>query len=800
MRDYAPLEADVDRLTEVLSELGLVVDGVERVGEGLEDVVVARILEIRKHPNADRIRLVDVDPGDGGPLQIACGAWNFSVGDLVPLAQVGAVLPSGVKISRQKMRGEVSNGMLCSPSEIGVPDPPGASDGLYILPPDCAPPGTPIAEALGLTADVVFDLDVTPNRPDALCIAGIARDLAAALGETWTPPAAIDVPVTDSLGRASVQVDAGDLCPRFTATILEGVPDGPSPAWLARRLTLTGMRPISVVVDVSNYVMLDVGQPNHAYDLDRLEGGGILVRRGGSGETVETLDGIERTVGPDDCVICDAQGAPVGIGGIMGASRAEIGPETTRVLLEAAWFTPMAVARTGKRLGLHSEARMRFERGIDPEVATVAAARFISLLAALPGGERLRRGPLVDVRDRASLPEAPVIELATDRVNSLLGTELSDHDVSGLLTPIGFACHFGSPGVATVTVPTWRLECARPIDLIEEVARMWGYRRIRRTIPAGARQNAAGLNARQRERRRIRQVLQGAGYCEAWTTTFLGPGDLERAGLSAQASQAVEVQNPLDKSESILRTSLLPGLLKALKFNTDRQATDVYLFETGRVFASPNGDRVTPEEEERLGVVVLADPSESDSTAAVGAAVRTWGWLEEGLRVAGAKLTGSPVDGLHPTRSARLVSPEGDEIGVVGEVDAAITTAYGLTGRVGYLDLSLDRLLVQPRIARLARDVSRYPSSDIDLALVVGEDVAATDVRASLMAAGGASLESVSLFDVFRDERLGAGRRSLAFRLRFRAMDRTLTDSDLAGLRQSAIDRVAADHGAELRG
>lgn len=802
LRDYAPLDAPVERLVEILSELGLVVDGVEHVGGGLSDIVVAKVLDIRPHPDADRIRLVDVDPGDGGPLQIVCGAWNFAVGDLVPLAPVGATLPGDFTIARRKMRGQVSNGMLCSASELHLPDPPGGSDGLLILEPGLAPPGTPITEALGIEADVVFDLDVTPNRPDALSMAGVARDLAAALGEAWSWPSGAETPAVDnSLGRAPITLDSGDLCPRFTGTILEGVPDGPAPAWLARRLTLAGMRPISAVVDVSNYVMLDLGQPNHAYDLERLGGGGISVRRAHPGERLETLDGVERILGGDDCVICDATGAPVGVAGVMGGAVAEIGPGTRRVLLECAYFDPVAIARTGTRLGLHSEARMRFERGVDPGIATRAIDRFVSLLAALPGGEGLRRGPTVDVCDETHLPGPHRIGLRTDRVNAVLGTSLTDEEVDSLLRPLGFTLDADGPGRFSVTVPTWRLECSREIDLIEEVARMWGYHRIERTVPAGSRRRSGGLDARQRERRLARSVLSGAGLDEAWTTTFLAPGDLERAGLDPAA---VEVENPLDRSESLLRTSLLPGLLKALKFNADRQLDDLALFEIGRVFrvpAEPAAPGSRPDEAEHLAVVV-APPRPAGDAAAAESAVRCWTWLEKALRIDGARIEAAPVAGLHPARAARIVGRTGSgsplDLGSVGEVDPAVVAAYGLAGRVGWMMLSLDAVLDATRRPRLAADVSRFPASDVDLALVAADDLPAADVARTLRAAGGDLVEDVVLFDVYRGDRVGAGRRSLAYRVRLRAMDRTLEDSELASLRQALID-AAAGQGAELR-
>jgi phenylalanyl-tRNA synthetase beta chain len=795
LRDYAPLEADVDRLASALSELGLVVDGVEQVGGGLGDVVVARVVAIRPHPNHDVNRLVEVDAGGSDPVGVICGASNFSDGDLVVLAPVGAVLPGGFEISRRKMRGHWSNGMLCSPEELGLSAPGEGSDGLLVLPATLAAPGTPLVDALGIPPDdVVFDLDVSPNRPDALSVAGVARDLAAALGEPWSLPSLDPVPVDRSLGEAAVTVLSGDLCPRFTATILEGVPLGPSPAWIARRLTLAGMRPINLVVDVSNYVMLDIGQPNHAYDLERLGGEGILVRRGEDGESVVTLDGLQRSLRADDCVICDALSVPVGVGGIMGAASAEIGPDTRRVLLEAAWFYPMAVARTGRRLGLHSEARVRFERGVDPELAGAAVERFVSLLAAAEGGGGLRRGPTVDVRDRHNLPEPPVISLRTGRVNALLGTDLDDATISKLIEPIGFEVTGTGEGRQSVKVPSWRLECSREVDLVEEVARMWGYHRIERTLPRGAGRPSSGLSALQTERRKVRGLLAAWGFDEAWSTSFLAPGDLERAGLDPDA---VEVENPLERSESILRTSLVPGLLKAARFNADRQSEDLALFEIGRVFYPPSSDLPVPDEAEHLGVVVLPGPG-ADDTAAASAVVRTWTWLADALRLEAWTMEPGAPHAWHPGRSARIVG-SGGILGSVGELAPAVVHSYGLDGRVGFLAVSMEALFSEPRSSDRAREVSRYPASDIDLAFVVDESVPALALQSSLRSSLGADLESIRLFDVYRSDVLGPNRRSLAFRLRLRSAEGTLDEEDLARLRARAVDSARAAHGAELR-
>ncbi|MGH9075845.1 MAG: phenylalanine--tRNA ligase subunit beta [Acidimicrobiales bacterium] len=785
LRDFAPLDASVDHLTDTLSNLGLVVESVARVGGGLDGVVVARVLAIRPHPGADRIRLVDVDAGAGDAVQIACGAWNFATGDLVPLATVGTALPGGTEIARRQIRGEWSNGMLCAPGELGLPEPAGEG-GLMVLRPGLAPPGTPVADALGLAADVVFDLEVSPNRPDALSMAGIARDLAAGLGEPFVLPAlpGSATAVAPGIEVAGVEVLDGDLCPRFTATVVADVPAGHSPPWVSRRLTLAGMRPISAVVDASNYVMLDLGQPNHAYDLDKLDGRGLLVRRARPGESLTTLDGVIRRLGPEDCLVCDARGGPVGIGGIMGGESSEVDATTTTVVLECAWFAPTAVARTGNRLGLASDARHRFERGVDPDIADRAVGRFVTLL----GGAR--RGPTTDRRSPAHLPAPRRLAVRTARVNAVLGTTLAGTKVADLLGPLGFDVAAGPGGVCDVQVPSWRPDTCREIDVIEEVARRYGYSRIQRTLPPGSRAGG-GLSRFQRERRRVREILAGAGVSEAWTTTFLAPGDLGAAGL---ATEAVEVENPLDRAESVLRTSLLPGLLKAVRANADRQMPDVRLFEIGRVFLPPGAGDVLPIEREEVAAILAGEGADAPRAA------RLVTVLAGALRLETLDLVAGPVPGLHPTRSALLRGPGGTAVGSVGEVAADVVAAYGLAGRVGFWQADLAALVGLARRDALAQPVSRFPASDLDLAFVVPGDVPAAAVAATLRAGAGDLVESLRLFDVFALPAAGHGARSLAFRMRLRSPDRTLTDRDVASARQGAIASVAAAHRATLRG
>jgi len=788
LRDFAPFEGDPVALGEIFDDLGMVVEGLERVGEGLSDVVVARVLDVRPHPRADRVRLTEVDVGDGRPLQVVCGAPNVAAGQLVPLATVGTVLPGDFEIGRRKVRGQWSEGMICSSAELHLGK---DQDGIMVLP-EGLTVGVSFAEAMGIEVDVVYDLAIEGNRPDAMSVAGVARDGAARLGL----PFALPEDTSDQSGPPgselfSIVVECPELCPRFTATAATAVAVGPSRPAVARRLTLAGMRPISNVVDASNYVMLELGQPTHPYDLDLLAGNGLLVRRARAGETITTLDGVARRVGDgDDCLICDATGTPVGIGGIMGGSSSEITPTTTRVLLEAAYFTPMAIARTSQRLGLRTEASARFERGCDPEILERAANRFFSLLGA---GEV--SWPMLDCR---SGPPAPSpIRLRTERVNAVLGTSLDDENVRSCLTPIGFGVEVAGPGIHEVRPPSFRPDATSEIDLVEEVARHHGYSRVARTVPASP--FVGGLTPYQRNRRRLRDVLAGVGVSEAVSPPLVGPGDHERAGLEGEVLEATD---PLAREESVLRRSLLPGLLKAVAFNASHRNPGVALFEIGHVFA-PSADRAAPLPEEReLVAVAIArcgGAQLDDEASGAPSAKRVLDVMLGGLGIGGARLEATTTPGLHPTRTARLVLAE-QAVGHVGEVDPSVLEAFGIEGRVGWIEADLELLLPRRRIYPPARPVSKHPSSDVDLAFVVDEAVPAAAVESTLREAAGELLVDLRLFDVFRDARLGEDHRSLAYRLRLQALERTLTDPEVAEIRRRCIDAVNVAHAGELRG
>ncbi|MCB1004876.1 MAG: phenylalanine--tRNA ligase subunit beta [Acidimicrobiales bacterium] len=782
LREFAPFEGDPVALGETMSDLGMAVESIDHLGAGLDGIVVARVLDLREHPDADKIQLVDVDAGDGEALQICCGAFNMAVGDLVPLATLGTVMPNGMEIARRKLRGEWSNGMLCSAAEIGLG---GDAAGILVLS-DGLVPGTPLREALGVEPDVLYDLEINPNRPDAMSVAGVARDLAARLALPFAMPS----PTVATTGAAAaeqarVEIVDPDRCGRFGARLLHDVTVGSSPQWLANRLTALGMRPINRVVDISNYVMLELGHPNHTYDLDLVAGQALRVRAARDGEHLVTLDDVERTVRPEDTLICDGDDVPIGLAGVMGGASTEISATTSSVLLEMAWWPPMMIARTSKRLRLRSEASMRYERGIDPFGIDLALDRFCEL--AVAAGATVAPGT---IDERGQLPAVTPIRVRTPRVNAMLGTDLTSEAIAGYLRPIGFVVEAGDDGAGqTVTSPGFRPDVATEIDVIEEVARHHSYSAIPRRRPPGV--HTGALTERQRDRRQLRAVLAGLGISEALPLPFLAPEDLVAAGIDGPH---VTVSNPLAAEESVLRPSLRPGLLGALAYNARHRNRGVCLFEVGHVFGVPPAGQQLPDEREVLGVV-LGD-------AEAPAAVEVWRLLAEGLGFDDCALDAEGLEGdlagLHPTRTARVLV--GDRpVGVVGEVDPAVVAAHDLGERVALLEVDLDTLLALPHGARRYRSVSRYPSSDIDLAFEVDEAVPAGAVEATLRLAGGDLLAEVRLFDVFRGPSLRDGTRSLAYTLRFQAPDRTLTDAEVGEARSRLIEAVAGAHGATLR-
>ncbi|MGH3311384.1 MAG: phenylalanine--tRNA ligase subunit beta [Streptomyces sp.] len=833
LREYVELPAgETGRdVAARLIDAGLEVETVERLGAGLKGpLVVGKVLAIEELTEFKKpIRYCQVDVADangtGEPQNIVCGATNFAVGDKVVVVLPGAVLPGDFAISARKTYGKVSEGMICSARELDMGD---DHEGIIVLPPEYEP-GTDAIELLELV-DEVLDIAVTPDRGYCLSMRGIARETATAYKRELRDPALLDVPAPNAHG---FPVEIGDPvgCDRFTARTVTGLrPEARSPIWLVRRLQKAGMRPVSLPVDITNYVMLELGSPLHAYDRARLEGP-ITVRRAVQGERLTTLVGSKRTLNADDLVIADDAG-PIGLAGVMGGASSEIAdpaqdPETgewrgTReIVVEAAHFDPVTVARTSRRHKVSSEASRRFERGVDPMAAPAAAQRTVDLLVLLAGGSA---GAGVT---EVVTPSGPhTIKIAADHPDRVAGVTYGRETVVRRLLQVG--CDVYGQDELTVTVPSWRSDLADPNDLAEEVIRLEGYENLPSTLPRPP--AGRGLTERQRLHRRVGRALAGAGYVEALNYPFVGAASLDQLGLAAddRRRRTVTLVNPLSDEEPALRTTLLPGLLAALRRNDGRGSHDLALYETGLVFR-PTGAETRAERlrvdarpsDEEIASLGAALPYQPRHVAAVLAGSREQpGWWGEGragdwadavesartvAREAGVELTveSDRHAPWHPGRCAALhASVDGAKtlVGHAGELHPRVVKALGLPLRSCAMELSLDLVEQAAGGPVPAPRVSTFPVATRDVALVVDESVPSADVELALCAGAGELLESLRLFDVFAGEQLGGGKKSLAYALRFRAADRTLTAEEASAARDTAVASAAERTGAVLRG
>ena len=791
LEDFARFSAVAsdDEIADALTALGLSVESVDVVGASVPGVVAARVVRTERHPDAAKVHRVWVDTGDGAERHVWCGAFNMTAGDLVPLATLGTTMPDGRHIERRAILGIESEGMLCSADELGLSS---DASGILILDPAVAP-GTPLSDIVG-GPETVLDLDVTRNRPDCLGHLGVARDLAAHYKIRCSEPR-IDTARRGAKRTLPVKIVDADLCGRFSLTVMSGITVGPSPAHHARRLAAAGMRSINNVVDASNLVMLELNQPNHAYDAD-VVGKGMRIRRARDAETLVTLDGATRHLVQDDLLICDAQDRAIGLAGIMGGRDGEVRDSTTTIALEVAWFEPGAVRATSQRLALRSEASSRFERGVDPLGIERAVGRFAALLRETCPQLVVHAGG-ADVRTVA-LPKAATMNLRLSEVQRVLGTAVTARTATALLERIGFdvrstpakaASRAPSPKstrtgtVLRVKAPSWRHDCTAEIDLIEELARHIGNDALGKRVSQST--QPGGLSPVQKRRRALRDVVMSLGCDEAMPSPFLAPGDHEAAGIDVGGG-VVSLTNPLVAEESILRVSLRPGLLRAIHFNQSHRAADIAMFELGHVY--PTGSGELPAEYESLCLVAAG----ADATRAM-----QW-WTEiSALLGVGAQVDQSrPPAGFHPSRSASLTRGP-IVVGAVGEIDPRVLRQLGIDGRVACLELNASGLLAEIPAPGAAKPVSRFPASDFDLAFSVPSGVTAQQVLRALRTAGAALVEDVRLFDVYRSEP-SAPSRSLAFTVRLRAPDRTLTDDDVAGVRDRCV-AAATKLGASLR-
>jgi phenylalanyl-tRNA synthetase beta chain len=814
LAEYVELPAGITprELADAVIRTGLEVESVEVGAEGLSGpIVVGRVLSFadEAQKNGKTIRWCQVDVGEDEPRGIVCGAHNFAASDLVVVALPGAVLPGGFEISARKTYGHVSDGMICSTRELGIGD---DHAGILVLPADSAKPGDDPLAMLGMN-DAVLDVAVTTDRGYCLSIRGLAREAAAALDVPFHDIPA-ELPVPD--GRAyEVRIDDPSGCDRFSVRAVTGLdPAAPTPDWMALRLRQCGIRSISLPVDVTNYVMLETGQPLHAFDRAKLRGP-IGVRRAAPGERLTTLDDIVRTLDPDDMVVTDDTGA-IALAGVMGGASTEISDDTSDVVLEAAHWEPDSVARTVRRHRLPSEAARRFERNVDPEVAGVALARCVELLVAHGAATPVEGYTVVGTPFTA-----PLISLDVDHPSEVAGMPIPRADVVAHLEAVG--CRVGGEDVLEVAPPSWRPDLVSPADLVEEVVRLAGYDRLPSILPAAP--AGRGLTPRQQLLRTVSRAVAAAGYLEVLSYPFVSPTVHDAFGLAPDDPRrhALRLVNPISEDEPELRTSLLPGLLGTALRNIGRGNRDLAIVETGSVFLPGAGDGTKPPmpgvaarpTDTELAALDAALPIQPRHLAVVLCGeFAPHGWWGSGraadwadaieaahvvARAARVRLTTRQADlaPWHPGRCAALLL--GDEvIGHAGELHPRVVAALGLPERTCAMELDLDALPA-PEPAT-APGISTYPPVLLDVALVVGAGVAAADLENTLRASAGPLLESVRLFDVYVDaDRLGPDRRSLAFALRFRAPDRTLTNEEATSARDAAIAAAAERHGARLR-
>jgi phenylalanyl-tRNA synthetase beta chain len=806
LRSYCDPGVGAAEAAEKLTLAGDKLERLHRVGVGdVSAFVTGRVIEASQHPDADRLSVCRVDVGRDEPQTIVCGAPNVAAGQTVGVALPGAVMPDGSTLGEAKLRGVVSHGMILAEDEVGIGE---DHFGIMVLDSD-VPVGAPLAEHLPI-ADEVLELEITPNRSDLMGVYGVARDLHAVTGAPLAEdPTDADAAPSgdDSAGdHISIEIDP-EVCLRFTARVFEDVTIGPSPLWLKQRLMAAGQRPISNVVDITNYVMLATGQPLHAFDLDRVRGGRIDVRRAQEGERMVTLDDVERSFTSEAALVCDGEG-PVGIGGIMGGQVSEVADDTTRVLMEAATWVGPNIMRTSKALGLRSEASARFEKQLHPDQA-LAAQRLAARLMVELCGARLVPGT-VDVYPNPRAARS--VELRLDRMERLLGKEIEAGEVLGILERLGFGPR-AEDGRVAVTVPPWRdSDVRREADLIEEVARIHGLDKLPTTLPA--RRDAVGrLTPSQRLRRRVEDLLRDRGLDECISYSFTSPAAIERLRLGDEP--LLRLENPLSEDQSVMRPLLLPGLLDAARHNAAHGRPSVALFEGAHVYlpsgpldsvadGSPGGKTPAAESQHLAVLQTQALPGSwrSEERAAdffSGRAV-----LEAVLAVAGQPWRPEPGDRpfLHPGRGAAVMALVGErktDIGWVGELHPHVTRAWDLDGPVAAFEIDLE--LVADLTAGeepVYRDVTSFPAVLQDIAVVVADDVSAATVIETVRAAGGPLLANVELFDVFRGEQIGEAEKSLALRLAFQAPDRTLTDAEVAEQR-SAIETALAEIGGRLR-
>lgn len=795
LQDYVTIDMEVDALADALTMIGLEVEAVEERYAYLDTVVVGKITSKAPHPNADRLHLCKVSTGSE-VYEVVCGAPNAEEGMLAPLALPGTELPSGNIVAESNLRGKRSQGMLCSEAELGL----GAdASGLMVLDSGLTP-GVALNKALDLS-DAVFEIGLTPNRPDCLSVIGIAREIAGFSGGGLRRPEIRLSETSDDINdHSSVVIEAPDHCPRYAARLVDAVQAGPSPFWLQDRLLSVGLRPISNLVDVTNFVMMETGQPLHAFDFDELAENRIVVRTARAGEPFVTLDGKERRLEDDMLMICDGNGS-IGVGGVMGGLNSEIKDTTRRVLIESAYFTPVSVRKTAKRLGLNTDASHRFERGVDPQGTLFALNRAAQLIAELGKGRLI--GGTIDVQ--YDLPVPPTIELSVAATNRLLGLDLDAESIAGYLSGVEFEVVSCEKEKLIIKTPSFRVDVSRPEDLMEEVARCHGYNNIPVTFPAMPTDRppvAKALDLRQR----IRTAMTGLGFTEIINYSFIHAASTDRLRLASDDERrgTVAILNPLTEDQSVMRTSMVPGILETVHRNISRQSRTLKLFEIGNVFLARE-DRQLPEEIEiltgcwtghRSAVNWYAKPSACDFFDLKGALEG----LLKGFKIPDLQFGRLPEDQCRYTRAgaSALVGSNGMTLGTIGEVHPQVLDAYDLKQAVYVFEIRMKELAAAAPDTIEAKPLPKFPSTSRDATLIVDREIESGHILDLVRQMDEPLVEDIQLFDLFEGEPIPRGRKSVSLRVTYRSSETTLEDDAVNRLHKQISDRLVTRFNADL--
>ncbi len=798
LKEYVDFDLSPQDLAEALTMVGLEVEEIINTStEGLDKVVVGKIIDCKPHPNADKLSLCLVDKGSGDPVSVVCGAPNARKGLLSPLALVSAELPGGFKIEVVKIRGEASYGMLCSEKELKLGN---DADGIMELPDDLIP-GTPIISALGLN-DTVFNIELTSNRSDCLSIVGVAREVSAITGNPLKKPGiAFSESDTKASELTSVTIYAPDLCRRYSARLVLGAKIGPSPYWMRRRLESVGLRAINNVVDVTNYVLMELGHPLHAFDFEKLSGRRIIVRRARNGEHITTLDEIERTLTPDMLVIADAE-KPVAVAGVMGGSGSDVTDETTNILIESAYFDPVSISKTSKALGMHTEASHRFERGTDIEGLITALNRTAQLIQQLAGGEIC-----TGIVDTYPVPYEKIeVSLRPKRANSILGTDLESKDIARLLESIEFQVRDDNDDLL-VTVPSFRPDVSREIDLIEEIARLYGYNNIPVTMPASEipyESDQESLNEKKMlYREKVRNALNACGLTEVLNYSFHDPGAFDRLELETDNiyRNALVLRNPISENQSVIRTTLIPGLLSNISYNLNRRTTDIRIFEIGRVFHPKEGKK-QPDEPEYISGAITGQ----FNTKLWNQQTRTAdfydikGAVESILEAFGIKTYTFTLENKPPFLNGRCakIIVENKILGIFGEIRRSVLDKHDIDQDVYAFELEFDKLLEYAKFATF-QQLPIYPSVYRDMSLILDFNILHSDIEETIRSIGGDLILSVNLFDVYKGKQIPENKKSLAYAIEYYSPDRTITDEEVDEIHERIISGLNQKFGAELR-